>query len=240
MSTIAQWDSGALPATYGTAPTVSGDAFTTAANTVSAGEWTTTATNQWSARYYITTPAAWPSASFSMFLAQAAFGGASPILARANMAGSGQPGQLRLVRSGGTQLAASPNNTIALSTQYRIEIQANGTTSMMRMAVFPMGSDTALWSADLAGATGTSVAAFTVGNGSIGSAAPPTIGPLAYRHLLIANTYGAWLGRDASDPLPSTGPEVLGVWNGTSVDAATMLGVWDGSAIIAATPLAVI
>ena len=230
MTTLASWDGGALPNTGGTAPTVSGDEFTTAVNALSYGYWTLGAaapTN--SLRFRFKTPSAWPSASFTIATVSA---GAGSILNRMNLGGSGAPGQVRLVRQAGTQVAASSTGAIDLSTWYRGELQMNSGGNLLRCAVFPLGSDVALWeSGAISGATGATGTRLSLGNGANGASPPATIAAMSFSHFLATDTYGAWLGRDEDDPLPPPDVGSYRFFNGTTLLDLTPRGEFDGTVL---------
>lgn len=230
---IFQWDSGYVPGTVdGTAPTVAGSndvLVFDSSSTISSIFFTTPQTPQFTVRWYAEMPASWASASFSMFLSWAA----GSFTSRINLSGTGSPGQYRLLRSGGVQVAASASNTLQTSTTYRFEYQVDGTNQTVRGAVFSLGSDTPLYDSGLISSTTTSTVStrFYFGRGATGAAAPADLLDQRLSHIKGIGTVGAWIGRHASDVVTSTAPELLGIWNGSTVESAELLGVWDGTAI---------
>ena len=237
MATIAEWDGGSLPTIVGSTPAVVDAAMMfgegSAANHAT---WTFGGVPQVTARWYMTLPASWASASWTF----AELAG-SPLTARTNLAGSGSPGQARLINSAGTQIANSSGSTVALAGTYRIEVQADRTAGTLRLAVFPLLSDTALYDS---GAVSTSTGSTDPTTLRIGRvSAGVTVADLTISRVKAVDSIADWVGRHPADAatggflgvwdgtaiLPT---EILGVWNGSSIDPAAMLGVWDGTAIL--------
>lgn len=228
MATIAQWDSGALPAVGGTnPPTVSGEAFTMPGPGGGYASWDFTGTPQASVRFYITTPASWASTAADILRLQYASG----IGGRVALAGTGSPGAIRLCNATGTTIIASPNNTATVSTLHRIEIQYDSTADTVRGRVFAGDSLTPLWDSGLV--SGDLTGAFT--QLRLGKQAENNLPAFSMSHVLATNAL-EWLG-PATPPDP--GYPKVGIWDGAAFVEADSYGVWDGAALMPGTGLTI-
>lgn len=143
------------------------------------GEFTTEV--DLAARAYFKTPATWPSSSFN-FLAvmNASFGNVAVL----TVSGSGQPGQIRLVRTGGSVVVSSPNNTIQTDTWYRVELQKRGSTGHARVAVFAEEATvTPIWASNWEAHTDFATAIRYVTLGAI--SATPVVGTFDVDEVLL-------------------------------------------------------
>ncbi len=223
------WDGGAFPSVVGDAPTLSGsDAVFPSGSTSSALRWDVAPTADYTVRFYATMPTAWASSSGSMFMAQTTNGAAN--VARLNISGTAAPGQARFLRLASLAGQNSPSNTLITTTRYRFEYQVSNTNATLRGAVFAMGSDVSLYDTGLlTGQTlGYNSVRFLFGQVMM----PADFGSLSIGHIKAIAGVGTWVGRHSSDTLVTYTPELLGVWNGSSVTPAEILGVWDGSSVI--------
>lgn len=154
------------------------------------------------ARAYILTPATWPSSAFN-FIAfmNASFGNVAVL----TVSGAGQPGQIRLVTTGGSNVSVAPSNTISTSTWYRVELQYDASATRARVAVFDMGSDVALWTSDWQVNPNFSAPIRYVTLGAV--AASPTVAEFHADAIKIDSATTAWTGRHAADTLVPVDPE---------------------------------
>lgn len=215
MATLFEWDGGALPSITGTTPTVSGHSMTfPAGSAANYAQWTVN-TNQFTLRWYVTVPSTWPSASWSILYAMTS-GTAN---ARMNLSGSAAPGQVRYIRSGNTEIVRSYDNTVALSTQYRMEVQIDRVNQTYRGAVFPLMSETPLYDTGLLTSIDTGAAAFTALRLGHVDAAMIALGDLTVGRVKVTDTVGSWVGRHASDI--ATDPDTIIEWDGGDLPAIT-------------------
>ena len=229
MAVLFEWDGGTLPAITGANPTVV-DGHTmefAAGSALDYAAWTVN-TDRFTLRYYVTIPPSWTSASWTMGAARQ--GVSEPV--RINLAGSGQPGQVRWLRSGGTQFAQTPTNTVALNGTYRIEVQIDRVAQTYRAAVFDLLSTTPKYDLTLMTGIDTGAAAFTelrLGMASSGV----SIGTLRIGRIMAVDTVGAWIGPHSSDIADDNSPfeDNIALWNGAAATPATIVGHWDGSSV---------
>ncbi len=197
ISTDTEWSGGTLPTVLGTTPTVSGDYMEFASgSTDNYAVWPGLLTNQWSARFYAILPSSWAASPWS--IVQMLEG--ANINAQVSIAGTGNPGQYRLVSASNTQIAASINNYLRLSTEYRFEVQVDRIAQTFRSAVFLPGTDVPFYDTGTMTTINTGAAAFTqLRIGKIISGT--TVGALKIGRVQLINQVGGWIGRHANDPL---------------------------------------
>lgn len=165
-------------------------------------------------RVYFKTPAAWPSASANIVALNTA---SHSSVAMLSISGSGAPGQLRLLRTGGSTVSSAPNNTMLVDTWYRVELQLNGTNSRARAALFPADSETPLWTSTWQTHANYAVPILRVAIGAINSS--PTVAAFEADEILLAELPGEdeWLG---APPIPV---EPVGL-QARLADLATVVG----------------
>lgn len=229
MATLFEWDGGALPTITGTNPTVV-DTHTmefAAGSALNYAAWTMS-TNQFTLRYYVTIPSSWTSASWTMVAVRAS--AAEP--GRVNLAGSGSPGQFRWLRSGGTQFAQTPTNTVALNGTYRVEVQIDRVAQTYRAAIFGLLSTTPIYDSTLLTSIDTGAATFTEIRLGIASAGV-SVGTLRIGRIMAVDAVGAWIGPHASDSSGGESPleDHIALWNGAAATPAMIVGYWDGSSV---------
>lgn len=142
-------------------------------------------------RVYIKTPTSWPSASYNVVAFNNAAHGA---IAMAAFSGSGAPGQIRLLRTGGGTVIASPNNTVAVNTWYRVELQMDGYNTKARVAIFHLATEEPLWASPWQTHVNYEVPVRRVAIGAIN--VTPTVGEFGVDAILIADlpANDGWLG----------------------------------------------
>lgn len=95
--------------------------------------------------FYFRTPTEWPSAAASIV----AFRPSNAVMAYGfSIAGTGSPGQFRVVATGGTTIQSSPTGTLQLDTVYRVNFWLTGTTTGDRTisgSLYQFGSVEELW-----------------------------------------------------------------------------------------------
>lgn len=191
--------------------------FDQVAATASAIRWTITSQTQGSGRVYVTTPSAWPSASFPVALL---IGSATQVF-RLDLGGSGSPGQIRL-RNGTTQLQASANNVVTTSHRYRFEWIIDHGADSAEAKVFDGDTTTALvtLTQSSAGSFGTAHDTVSFGN----SATTPTVGAWQVDDLAVADA-ATYIGAAVVLP-PADYPRRI-LSGGSWVDSVRR--IWDGS-----------
>lgn len=223
MATIAQWDSGALPASAGAnPPTVSGEeiSFSGPGDGYVRFDLASSLTAL-SARYYLLTPTSWGSSSTPLL--RMIFGGSSNG-GQGAMSGSGTPGQIRVTTASGTISAASPSNTVALSSLYRIENQFDSANDAVQCRVFSGNSTTPLW--DSGSASCDLTGPFTqIRLGRLANNDTPEFRMSHFK----ATDQLEWIG-----PVQEPSPPTVQVWDGTQLVSATV-EVWDGTQLVPAT-----
>ena len=176
-------------------------------------------------RSYITMPSTWASSSMTILCHQVSGG---VVDARMNLSGTGAPGQVRLYRKDNVQVAASSTDLLIVGTVYRWEMQVDTVSDTLRGAVFELGSDTPIWDSGLiSGDVGAGAELLKVGKQSPISSLPE----MSYSRVLAVDTVGVWLGRHATDTSSASTVDVIGVWNGSSVESVELLGSWNGTSV---------
>ncbi len=237
MATVLEWNSGAITAAggfvTGTVNVVADSGFDRAVIPQSSAsdyfEWNSLGLTRFTIRAYITMPSAWASTSATLICSQVS-GGAQN--SRMNLAGTGSPGQVRLISNNNTQVAASATGLVSFSTTLRWEVQVDTVNSTIRGAVFPLNSDTPVWdsgliSSDVGGTT--TILKFGKGVGTI-----PSLPQISISRVKVVDVVGAWIGRHATDTLsgPSDGPDsAIALWNAVEAQSSALLGVWNGTAV---------
>ena len=229
MATLFEWDGGALPAITGTAPSII-NAHTmefAAGSALNYASWAMSA-DRFTLRYYVTIPSSWTSASWTI----SGIRTPSNENARINLAGSGSPGQFRWLRVGGTQFAQTPNNTVALNSTYRVEVQIDRVTQTYRAAIFELLSTTPIYDSTLLTGIDTGTATFTEIRLGIASAGV-SVGTLRIGRIKAVDTVGAWIGPHASDGSGGGSPleDHIALWNGAAATPAMIVGYWNGSSV---------
>jgi hypothetical protein len=190
--------------------------FQTANSKSAAPAWNLPALTKSAGRFYFTTPAAWNSASHS--IAQMESSGA--IRARISISGSGAPGQLRIANAAAVQVGATANNTLALSTRYRIEWTLDHTTGIFSVNAYTGDGTTALATLSATSDYGTSINRVVFG--AYNTAAVPL---MQFDDFAVADT-AAFIG-------PYTAPQsftpVATLWDG-STELPVTVSVWNGAA----------
>ncbi len=232
MATLFEWNDGTAPTTAGSSVTVDntvgypatpGLLIQQGALQVAVARWDFTAQATLALRFYLHTPAAWPSAAQAI----AAFKvGGTSVVAQFAFAGTGAPGQVRLVRTGGTTVVQSANGTIAVDTTYRVELQLDTAGSRARTAVFPIESDTPAWDSGWQTHTNFAVSPSRVEVGSVN--ANPTVGTYWVDTILGTDSAADWIGRAPGDGAGPSFGMALTIWNGTS-EVPAILTYWDGA-----------
>jgi hypothetical protein len=145
------------------------------------------------------------------------------------VAGVGAPGQLRWKTAFSTEAFRSGNGIIDLADIYRVEIQTDGIAGTMRGAVFDLQSDTALYDSGVQPkSVGAAVTRFHFGR----ITAQASLRTFGISRVKVVDTVGPWVGRHATDIIPETAPEMMGVWNGSALDDGEILGVWTGTDLV--------
>lgn len=193
--------------------------------------WPTASLAAYSVRFYLHTPSSWPDTAAAIFHA---LSGAS-LLAGVDLAGTFNPGQLRWKLSSSTEAFRTTSNVMGASSVYRVEIQVDTVNGTIRGALFETGSDAALYdSGVISGSVGGSADGFSFGRVKTMA----SLLSFSISRVKVVNTVGSLIGRHTTDVLPP-GPTVLGVWNGSSLDAVSILGVWNGTSVDSVEILAI-
>ncbi len=233
MATLFTWTDGTLPSVTGSNvtlntgtghPSAGSIQIAQAASSAAYAYWDSGAA-QVTLRLYVKTPVAWPANDFQ--LAGMGVIGSDPAGdIRFNISGSGSPGQIRFRTTGGTQVAASAQNTILVDTWYRVEMQLDTTTSRGRLAVFPIRSTTAIWDSGWISNAGFATMPTRIHVGRV--VTTPTVGTFLVDSVQATDSIANWIGPVAGDePAGAT----VQVWNGTSLQSVASVQVWDGSTL---------
>lgn len=210
MATIVTYESGAVTGSGGT---TSGTVTTTARTgytelqflnnaTADYARFDFTAVDTYSVRFYLHTPAAW-SATGSMDVFRGSVG-ATTIASRMRFGGTTQPGRVELVRDTGTTVDTSITGLIAVSTIYRVLINVDTTINQLRMRVFSLASDTAIYdSGNITGTTTGGISRMQFGDNSNDT----VIGTWGISRILVTNAIET-IGRHATDGSPLNTPVI--------------------------------
>lgn len=221
------WSGGALPTVIGdvtlnTATNIVGsEGSLRIANTASAANAQFAlleGTRQAVVRFYIRTPATWPSAACTFAGLRTT---TTSMSASITMTGSGSPGRLRLTTVGGTTVAETPGNTLALNTNYRVEVRYDADQSMAVLNVYLMGEDNPLYSSGWIVNSNFNASLIRVDLGRIN--ATPAVSEFFIDGVEILSGITKLIGRHETDVLsasatpllPYVGP--LGFWDGTKL-----------------------
>ncbi len=140
------------------------------------------------------------------------------------VSGSGNPNRFRFRKQTATDRAASPFNQLVGGTTYRVEVQIDVAANELRAAYFDLYSDSPVWDSGVQTAGSTAAAVhFRLGRGATSTT------HFSISRFAVSDTYGSWIGRHASDYLSVATKEILGVWNGSSLDNAELIGLWNGT-----------
>ncbi len=237
MATVLEWSSGTLAAAgaavTGTVNVVSDTGFDRAVMPQSSASdnfgWGSFSLSRFTMRAYITMPSAWASTSATLLCSQVAGGTQN---SRMNIAGTGAPGQVRVIANNNVQVAQSATGFLSFSTVVRWEMQVDTTNSTIRAAVFPLGSDVPSWDSGLlnndVGGT-TTMLKFGKGVGTI-----PSLPEISISRVKAVDTVGTWIGRHATDVLSGGGSgqdSSIALWNAAVAQSSALLGVWNGSTL---------
>lgn len=171
-------------------------------------------------RAYFCTPSSWASSAWGLINLRPT---PSTLVASLTISGAGQPGQIRLSGTGGANLAVAPNNTIALSSWYRLEMQYDAAQTRARVAVFAFNSVEPMWESGWVANAGFSELIRLVQIGRV--TLSPVVAPFGVDEIIIDNTAKPdWIGRSANE----AGYEFT-YWDGSTQTPVT-LTYWNGSA----------
>lgn len=227
------WSSGTLPTVVGTTASEPSVGIPTAPSLRVSGagnanyvRFDTAASKTVSARFYFRTPTEWSASSVNIMAMRP---NASSLVLQIALAGMGSPGQLRLVKNGGGQMAVSSTNTMVVNSDYRIEVSYNGVSTSAAISVYPMQSDDALWTATVTDAT-LNLDVNRLDFGRINNT-PTVPSDLFYDSIVIDDASVTSIGRDAADSVvvpeepeePSEDPSVY-VWNSAEDPLLPILG----------------
>lgn len=218
-----EWDGGTLPDTEGTAPTVDDEFMVFSAETDYAfarwfvGAQAVTHTMRW---YYLYRDLA--GTSWTMGSSQ----NSNATMAAAKVSGAGSAGEVRFNDIDG-EIARSSTGLLVDDTMYRFEMQVDQAAGTFRGAVFEELSTVPLYD------TGELTA-------NLGVEAPGQMKAGRVTAMAVAESVqigrvktiegvGSWVGPHPSDIPPSvTGVEMLGIWNGFTIEGAELLGAHNG------------
>ncbi len=239
MAILGQWDSGTLPTTVGSGvssvPTggwAGGPAiqFDQVASQSSQVRFEFTSRQNVAVRAYLQMPATWASAAEALIIVRP---NSSSNAGQASIAGTGAPGQVRLLKADPSANAAtSSNGTLSQGTWYRFELRLDQANGRGRLAIFPLASDTAVWDSGwVTNDFGTSAYRVEIGP----AYTSPTMGTVRAANIVVSDDVSNWVGRTAGDNLPGPTVNTLGQWDsgalpttvGTGVSYA-VTGGWDG------------
>lgn len=186
--------------------------------------WSTPATDTYSVRYYLHTPAgAWPDTAAALFHAL----DGSTLLTGTDLAGAFNPGQFRWKLNNSGEAFRTSSNVVRLNNVFRVEHQVDTVAGTIRGALFELGSDRAIYdSGVISAAVGSAANGFVFGRVKTMSSLPD----FSISRIKVTDSVGDWIGRASTDPLVT--PEILGIWNGSAVQAVEVLGVWNGTTVV--------
>lgn len=224
-SEVHSWDGGALPTVSGGVSLSAGAGIVNAdmllvANDATAAHarFEVTSVSTLAFRTYIKTPAAWPSSAATIIAFRPS---TSTIAAGVSMTATGSPGRLRLLASGGAVVAETPANTLAVNTNYRVELRYNAALKTATLAVYAMGEDVALWSS---GARTHADFDSTITRVDVGRiTTTPSVPNFYLDGIKVVMNAAIPLGRHAGDVLsPTAAPKPpyegpLSYWDGTTL-----------------------
>lgn len=213
---------GTYPNVVATGPRSPQLEFPTANSKSAAPYWDLPTLTKSAGRFYFTTPSAWNASSHA--IAQLSTGAAT-LCARINLSGSGSPGQLRLTNAAATQVANTANNTVALSTRYRVEWTLDQVAGVFTVNMYQGDSTTVFTSLSATSSYGASCNRVVFGNYS--AAAVPL---MQFDDFAVADT-AAFIGPAVT--LPPATPTVK-LWNGTA-EVAVTAKLWNGTTEVALT-----
>lgn len=161
---------------------------------------------------------AWPSSSFTILRALNA---SAAQQWGVDLGGTGSPGQVRLRNAANNaNTAASATNAITTGTTYRFEVTWD-TSGAATCNVYSGNGATAL--ATLSGNTGGTSPVTLMRWGPISGV---QVAQYYSSNYALANT-ASLIGPIVA----SSGPTLVGVWDGTSIRTAALRGVWDGTTL---------
>ncbi len=242
MAILGQWDSGTLPTTVGggvsSAPTGGWNGgpaiqFDQVASQSSQVRFEFTSRQNVAVRAYLQMPAAWASAAEALIVVRP---NSSSNVGQAVIAGTGSPGQARLIKADpGANAATSSTGTLSQSAWYRFELQLDQANGRGRLGIFPLASDTAVWESGWqTNDFGTSAYRVEIGP----AYTSPTMGMVRAANIVVSDDVSAWIGRAAGDGTPPGG-NVLGQWDSGTLPTTVGDGVsyaatggWNGGPAI--------
>ena len=229
MAVLGQWDSGALPTTVGSG--VSSEAtsswsggpairFDQVASQSSQVRFEFASRQNVAIRAYLQMPASWASSAEALMIARSS---STVNVGQASIAGTGSPGQVRLLKADPSANAAtSSNGTITNSTWYRFELLIDQTNGRGRLGVFPLQSDTAVWDSGWQ-TNDFGASAYRV---EIGPAyTSPTMPTVRAANIMVTDDVSTWIGRTAGDNLPGPSVNILGQWDSGTLPTTVGSGV---------------
>ncbi len=243
MAILGQWDSGTLPTTVGSgvssAPTGGWNGgpaiqFDQVASQSSQVRFEFTSHQNVAVRAYLQMPAAWASAAEALIVVRP---NSSSNVGQAVIAGTGSPGQARLIKADpGANAATSSTGTLSQSTWYRFELQLDQANGRGRLGIFPLASDTAVWESGWqTNDFGTSAYRVEIGP----AYTSPTMGMVRAANILVSDDVTNWLGRAAGDGILPPSSNVLGQWDSGTLPTTIGTGVsyvanggWNGGPAI--------
>lgn len=233
------WNSGALPGVIGSpvintsfgmpsAPSIEMPAGSGSCNVRA----TVTARGELGIRFYVHLPASWPTASFVVCAMRRA-GGST--LASFAIAGSGAPGQARILTSSGATAKSSPDNAVVVGGIYRVELLYSASATSLTAAVYDADGGLVWTATHTDAALNTNVDRIDIGRPNVN----PVVDTYHVDSIRIRDTAEP-IGPEPADPPPptSTVPK-LKIWDGTQLVTVTKLSVWDGSQLLPVKKLSV-
>lgn len=209
MSTIASWQSGTLPTIRGSGVTLAATGgpysqpaiqFDQIAGDVSQARLSFTSRTGCTIRTYLLTPSSWSSATQTVIDIRP---DDATTVGRVQIGGTSNPGRIRLTAASTTVIAQSNTSVLAVSTWYRVEVRFDQANGRARVAVFQLGSDTALYDSDWTdGDCGSAVQFAEIGPGL----STVTSGMMRAAAITVTDDLNAWVGRASWDGAPLASP----------------------------------
>jgi hypothetical protein len=185
--------------------------------------WTTENLAAYSVRFYLHAPASWSDTAAAIFHAMTG----STLLPGLDVSGSLTPGQLRWKLNTSDEAFRTTAHSMVTSTVYRVEIQVDTVNNTIQGGLFAMGGTVPVYNSGvLSGVVGNAANKFSFGRIKNMASLPD----FSISRIKVVNSVGSWIGRHSTDTLPGP-PELLGVWNGTTIDETVALGIWNGTHI---------
>lgn len=169
-------------------------------------------------RFYLRTPSAWPASACTLAGLRPT---PSTLSASITLTGTSSPGRLRLTTVGGTMVAETPANTLALSSNYRVELRYNASTSSAYLNLFDMGENVSKFSSGQKVDANFALPVERIDIGRLN--ATPAVNPFYFDGVQIVTGATRIIGRHDGDTLsPTAAPTppyvgALGLWDGTKL-----------------------